>query len=307
MAWYQQQARDLPWRKNCLPYPVWISEIMLQQTQVKTVIPKFNMWLNMFPDLPSLASASEEQVMKAWEGLGYYRRVRFIHASARLICDTYAGEFPKKFDDILALSGIGRSTAGAIGSICYGTATAVLDGNVKRVLRRWYGLAEATDKQLWHWASEEITTQQHDAGQWNQAMMELGATVCLARNTQCEICPVQTHCRSAHHNQPATPKKRIQVKHLHWNVLLHRHPDKGIWLIKRPETGIWATLWCLPIVEVEPDASKVPHHIHPLTHRRLHLYLEQVTEQPKASGKWFNSLDHVALPTGIRHLLDKSL
>jgi len=302
--WYRQQARDLPWRRNCLPYSVWISEMMLQQTQVKTVTPKFQQWLRIFPNMKVLARASEDDVMKAWEGLGYYRRARFIHRAAKYICEHGEGEFPQDFESILALPGIGRSTAGAISSICFGTTTAVLDGNVKRVLRRWYGCLEATDKQLWALASHEISLQKTEAGNWNQAMMELGATLCLARNIQCQRCPVQTHCISAHQNSPAVVQKKVSMKHLYWQVWVYQNPKKGVWLEQRPTGGIWAKLWCLPIQEIKVPEQE-PDHIHVLTHRRLHLYVEKSTALPQGEGKWVIDLDCVAIPTGIRRLLDK--
>lgn len=304
-TWYQQQARDLPWRTNRMPYPVWISEMMLQQTQVKTVVPKFLHWMHLFPSIQQLAEASENQVLKAWEGLGYYRRARFIHHTAQYICAQHGGVFPQDFDTILALKGIGRSTAGAIASICFGMPSPVLDGNVKRVLRRWYGDVEASDKQLWFWATAEISTQHEDVGQWNQAMMELGATLCQARRITCDRCPVTPHCAAAFQQQPAAKAKPIQVKQVYWQVWLHQHPTKGIWVTQRPEKGIWAKLWCLPIIELKECLENEPDHIHALTHRRLHLYLQKGLGTPVGDGQWMTSLDQVAIPTGIRHLLEK--
>ncbi|MDQ6961391.1 MAG: A/G-specific adenine glycosylase [Mariprofundaceae bacterium] len=302
--WYEQQARDLPWRRDLSPYAVWISEVMLQQTQVKTVVPKFNAWLKRFPDLTTLALAKEDDVLKAWEGLGYYRRARFIHASAQLICEKHAAIFPEGFDDILALSGVGRSTAGAISSICFGAKNPVLDGNVKRVLRRWYGEREALDTTLWQWATEEIQAQSKDAGQWNQAMMELGATLCLARSTACARCPVVQHCASAHENQPAIKTKKAAVKNVYWQALLHQDDEKGIWMIQRPEKGIWAKLWCLPMIEMMPTLSEADH-VHVLTHRRLHLHLKSMASLPQGQGKWVSDLDDIAIPTGVQRLLKK--
>lgn len=306
IAWYQQQARNLPWRKNTLAYPVWISELMLQQTQVKTVIPKFKAWLKRFPDVQTLATATEEQVLKAWEGLGYYRRARFIHRSAQVICEQHDAQFPQKLEDILALAGIGRSTAGAISSICFGALNPVLDGNVKRVLRRWYGDVNASEKQLWQWAEEEIQSQGQDAGQWNQAMMELGATQCLARSCACEACPVTMHCASAYQNVAALKRPKILVKHVYWQALLYQDDEKGIWVMQRPEQGIWAKLWCLPMIEMMPTLDAADH-VHVLTHRRLHLYLKKVSSEPQGQGKWVSDFDEVAMPTGVHRLLEKSI
>ncbi|MDX8397780.1 MAG: A/G-specific adenine glycosylase [Mariprofundaceae bacterium] len=306
LNWYQQHHRDLPWRHHQQPYPIWISEIMLQQTQVKTVLPRYAAWFKQFPDIHSLAEADLDHVLKAWEGLGYYRRARFLHSAANQIVALHKGEFPQQWEDILALPGIGRSTAGAIASFCFNMKTPVLDGNVKRVLKRWHGIEESPDKQLWLLAEQAIE-QAASAATWNQAMMELGATVCTPRQAQCTLCPMQKHCKTAfntHHESPAKP--RAAIKDLHWEVELYHHPENGIWLEKRPSKGIWAELWSPPIIELEKAPNHTPCHIHLLTHRRIHLYATFTTKQPlKLPGLWAKKLDPYALPTGIHQLLKK--
>jgi A/G-specific adenine glycosylase len=277
---------------------------MLQQTQVKTVLPRYNDWFEKFPDIASLASVPMDEVLKSWEGLGYYRRARFIHQTARKIVSEHGGIFPEPFDAIMALPGIGRSTAGAIASFSFGQPTPILDGNVKRVLKRWYGNPEATDKQLWTRAQKVIDASGNPAD-WNQSMMELGAIICLPRSPDCMHCPVNRNCTSAFQPVESGATKKIAVKHVHWQVALHTCPVKGIWLTQRPDSGIWASLWAPPIIELASPPETPPCHIHMLTHRRLHLYGDRSDSSPAGDGQWFLNFDSIALPTGIHRLLTK--
>jgi len=306
LQWYQSNRRDLPWRHTTDPYHIWISEIMLQQTQVKTASPRYQQWFQQFPSIQHIADAPLDDILKAWEGLGYYRRARFIHAAAQQIIQKHMGIFPKQFADITALPGIGRSTAGAIASFCFGMNTAVLDGNVKRILKRWHNEPEASDKQLWHWAETIIATS-HNPAIWNQAMMELGATRCQARRTQCDACPVSTHCQSAFSNieNTAPNKKKTIVKDVFWQIDLYTNPDKGIWMQQRPKQGIWAGLWTPPIIELNTRPKVDPCYIHLLSHRRLHLYTTHHTSEPILQGQWVTDIAALALPTGIQRLLHK--
>lgn len=305
LCWYAEQARDLPWRETSEPYRIWISEIMLQQTQVKTVLPRYQVWFEQFPDIHTLAAASLDDVLKAWEGLGYYRRARFIHQAAQSIASDYDGIFPQAFDDMMKLSGIGRSTAGAISSFCFGTYTPVLDGNVKRVLKRWFAKAQATDRELWLLAQEAIDAS-GDPATWNQLMMELGATLCSARKVDCDSCPVKGSCASAFAVDLSIEKRKtVVVRDLYWRVELFTCPDRGIWLNQRPETGIWAGLWTPPISELSSRPDDEVAHVHQLTHRRLHLYPLHAESEPEGEGRWVSSIEGYALPTGIHHLLEK--
>jgi len=305
LRWYAHNSRPLPWRQTTDPYHIWISEIMLQQTQVKTVLPRYAAWFELFPTIQSLAVASLDEVLKAWEGLGYYRRARFMHRSAQLIVDDMSGSFPTTFDDILSLPGIGRSTAGAISSFCFDTSTPVLDGNVKRVLKRWHAEPDVTDKQLWHRAQQHIEASESPAS-WNQAMMELGATLCGPKSAQCASCPVSSHCESAFRADSInTASKRIPVLDVHWQVALHICPEKGVWLTQRPDSGIWAGLWTPPIIALDQAPDDVPCHVHLLTHRRLHLYGRAFSNTPDIKGRWVKDFSKLALPTGIHRLLDK--
>lgn len=305
LDWYRAHGRNLPWRETRDPYRIWISEIMLQQTQVKTVLPRYAQWFMTFPDIRVLAAASTDQVLKAWEGLGYYRRARFIHQAAQRIVSQHDGIFPTTFDEIIALPGIGRSTAGAIASFCYGANTPVLDGNVKRVLKRWHDQPELRDSALWPLARQAIDAS-GDPATWNQAMMELGATRCAAKAANCEQCPVNAHCASAFQvSTAAQTRKRVPVRNLFWQVRLHFCPEKGIWLTQRPDSGIWAGLWTPPITELARQPDSEPLHIHQLTHRRLHLYAHVCETAPSGDGEWVRSVEGYALPTGIHRLLEK--
>lgn len=303
LDWYASNARKLPWRETRDPYAVWIAEIMLQQTQVKTVLPRYAAWFKRFPDMDTLAHASLDDVLKAWEGLGYYRRARFIHTAAQQIVTEHQGRFPHAVDDILKLPGVGRSTAGAIASFCFDANTPVLDGNVKRVLKRWHAMPEAADKDLWAWAQQAID-QARNSVLWNQTMMELGATICSASTPDCNRCPVSKYCTSAFDvAKTVRSKKGAKVIDMHWHVALHLHPEKGIWLIRRPSSGIWASLWTPPIIEVDKAPTREPTHVHLLTHRRLHLYSKTSGIEPTGNGQWVSDITKFALPTGIHRLL----
>ncbi len=277
---------------------------MLQQTQVKTVLPRYLEWFAVFPDIATLADAHLDEVLKQWEGLGYYRRARFIHEAAVEIVRQFHGRFPQNFDDILKLKGIGRSTAGAISSFCFKTATPVLDGNVKRVLSAWDN-AVYTDKQLWakaqHWIDQVA-----EPDIWNQAMMELGASHCQARKRQCEGCPMTQSCASAF-TEPLRKTSSLKVKDVHWQVDVHHSPQQGIWLQQRPNQGIWAGLWSPPITVLEKAPDKKPDFIHQLTHRRLHLYLEEQSSAPAGQGRWVRSWEGYAIPTGIHRLFENNV
>jgi len=304
LDWYARQARALPWRETDNPYAIWVSEIMLQQTQVKTVLPRYQQWFTLFPDIAALAAASVDDVLRAWQGLGYYRRARLMHQAAQKIMASHHGCFPQRFNDILALPGIGPSTAGAIASFCFGERTPVLDGNVKRVLKRWYAMPNARERELWQQAQTAIDASP-DPAMWNQAMMELGATLCR-RAPDCASCPVRQSCASAF-RQPenAAEQTTVTVQHVHWQVHLHIHKGHGIWITRRPEYGIWGGLWAPPITELSQKPVQTPCHVHQLTHRRLHLYTIRHTEMPAGEGRWCHRLTDYAMPTGILRLLHK--
>lgn len=250
--WFHDHGRkNLPWQQNPTPYRVWVSEIMLQQTQVNTVIPYFERFMISFPDIQSLASAEIDQVLQHWSGLGYYARGRNLHKAAGILVKNYNGIFPKSVDELCALPGIGRSTAGAILSLGYGIPAAILDGNVKRTLSRftatpgWPGLP-AVSEQLWNYA--ENFTPKENIQAYTQAMMDLGATICTRTRPRCEICPLNDHCQARIQNRihefpGKKPARTLPIKHQYLIILLQ---DDKILLEQRPPVGIWGGLWSLP-------------------------------------------------------------
>ncbi len=254
IAWYHQQGRKhLPWQQNKTPYSVWVSEIMLQQTQVATVIPYYQRFMTSFPTITDLAKADEDNVLHHWTGLGYYARARNLHKAAQLINSEYHGVFPENIEQVIALPGIGRSTAGAILSLALNQHHPILDGNVKRVLARNYlvagynGLAKF-DKALWQLS--ETLTPATDTSFYTQAMMDLGATVCTRSKPNCELCPVKTSClamaSSQQENFPQKkPKKKIPEKNTIMVIprITTANSDKVL-MEKRPPAGIWGGLWC---------------------------------------------------------------
>ncbi|WP_299794156.1 A/G-specific adenine glycosylase [uncultured Shewanella sp.] len=250
--WYDKFGRKhLPWQIDKTPYKVWISEIMLQQTQVNTVIPYYLKFMERFPDILSLADAHQDEVLHHWTGLGYYARARNLHKSAQVIRDEYAGMFPTDFEQVVALPGIGRSTAGAILSLSLGQQHAILDGNVKRVLARhgaiegWPG-KKAVENQLW-----ELTdrlTPKAEIEKYNQAMMDIGASICARSRPACSQCPVAIDCRAQLSGRQSEypgkkPRKIIPEKNAFMLVLTKGEDAK---LEKRPPAGIWGGLWCFP-------------------------------------------------------------
>jgi A/G-specific adenine glycosylase len=261
LTWFDDQGRkDLPWQQNITPYRVWLSEIMLQQTQVTTVIPYFNAFIEKFPTLESLASTPIDEVLPYWSGLGYYARARNLHKTAQIIHQQQ--RFPDTLEELMALAGIGQSTAGAILSIAFNKSHPILDGNVKRVLTRykaiagWTGLSEI-NKQLWD-ISSELTPVERCAD-YTQAMMDLGATLCTRSKPACQVCPLTGHCLARINGTVSLlptpkPKKTLPVKQVVF--LLLSNQDQQIFLQKRPPTGIWGGLWSLP----EFDSIESAHH-----------------------------------------------
>jgi len=251
LVWFDQHGRkDLPWQKDLTPYRVWLSETMLQQTQVATVIPYFNAFIAKFPDIADLANAPADEVLHLWSGLGYYARARNLHKTAQLIAEQ--GRFPDTLDELLTLPGIGLSTAGAILSIAFNKSHPILDGNVKRVLTRFRAVSgwpgnSAVNKELW--AISAKLTPIDRVADYTQAMMDLGATVCTRSKPACEVCPLNGECLARRENNVSaypTPKpaKILPIKQL--TLLLLSNADKCILLEKRPPTGIWGGLWSLP-------------------------------------------------------------
>ena len=249
IPWQKKFGRNnLPWQGTKNPYFIWVSEIMLQQTQVKTVLPYYQKFMKAFPDIKTLALANENEVMKLWSGLGYYARARNLHESAKIIHNKFKGEFPSKFIDLISLPGIGRSSAGAICSFAYNQKTPILDGNVKRVFTRIYGIKDwagilSVEKALWGLAEENLPESKF--GKYNQALMDLGATLCKKKEPHCSKCPLNKTCKSFLYkwtNVIPAPKpkkeKLIQVSYFY----IFQYKTKFLF-IKKPKKGIWGGLW----------------------------------------------------------------
>jgi A/G-specific adenine glycosylase len=261
IRWFADHGRkDLPWQQGLSPYSVWVSEIMLQQTQVATVIPFYQRFMQSFPDVRALADAPLDAVLHHWSGLGYYARARNLHKAAEIIRDRYGKQFPTKFDDVVALPGIGPSTAGAILSLSLGQRHAILDGNVKRVLARYFGIEGwPGDKPVADllWERARKNTPAESVGDYNQAMMDLGATVCVRSKPRCSSCPLQDACVAFKTdcivNFPGRKSKK--QKPLRQTCMLIACNGRELYLERRPPSGIWGGLWSFPELAAKDDAN----------------------------------------------------
>jgi len=289
LEWFDRAGRThLPWQQNRTPYRVWISEIMLQQTQVGTVIPYYERFMQRFPTLPALAAAPIDEVLHLWTGLGYYARARNLHQAAQTVVEQHGGEFPKTLEAVQALPGIGRSTAGAILSLACEQRHPILDGNVKRVLTRYFGIEgfpgeRKIEMQLW--ALAEANTPSHRASSYTQAIMDFGATLCTRSRPQCSSCPVQSGCiayRDDLQTALPTPRPKRVRPHREAFVLIAVDERGAVLLERRPPSGIWGGLWTFPQFDDEPSASSfargsvksgvLPTYHHAFTHFDLSLH-----------------------------------
>jgi A/G-specific adenine glycosylase len=332
VQWQVAHGRNqLPWQNTRDPYRVWLSEIMLQQTQVATVLAYFPRFLARFPDVKALAAASLDEVLGLWSGLGYYSRARNLHACAREIAHQHAGAFPDKAGELEKLPGIGRSTAAAIASLCFEERVAILDGNVKRVLTRVLGFAgdlaiSRHEKELWDHAQALLpsSSSSADMPRYTQGVMDLGATICTARQPRCGECPVASVCVAKREGTPEKyPVKSRNIKRSAESIwmLWARDRNGSVLLQQRPTPGVWAGLYCFALfdsAEALEAAVPAPHHKslthcepfkHVLTHKDLHLHAVGITAPAAAfkaiSGKWFSPQEWSALglPAPVRKLL----
>lgn len=351
VAWQKVHGRNhLPWQNTQDPYRVWLSEIMLQQTQVSTVLDYYEKFLQHFPTVADLAVAPQDKVMGLWSGLGYYSRARNLHQCAKDVVSRFDGKFPPTAAELITLPGIGRSTAAAVASFCFSERVAIMDGNVKRVLTRvWAYDADLSvsknEKALWQLAENALPTRNLKTAMpgYSQALMDLGATLCLPRKPNCLACPVHNECKAFALGEPEKfPIKTRKIKRsseVLW-LLLAQNAKGQVWLEKRPSKGIWASLYSLPLFDSEaslhtvfenhfklakkdmaasktssiaPDTEVLPAFKHVLTHKDLHCHvvkmkLKKAPHTPNA-GAWFSEKDWavLGLPTPVRHLLSNSL
>jgi A/G-specific adenine glycosylase len=334
VRWQRTHGRNsLPWQATRDPYRVWLSEIMLQQTQVAAVLGYYDRFLQRFPDVAALAAASLDDVLASWSGLGYYSRARNLHRCAQDVVQKHGGAFPARAEQLQELPGIGPSTAAAISSFCFGERAAILDGNVKRVLTRVLGydhdLSSATnERQLWDHARALLPTRelQESMPAYTQGLMDLGATVCLPRNPSCLLCPVREDCVAARQGKPeAYPVKTRKLKRSAESLwLLHAQAGDGsVWLQKRPTPGVWAGLYCLPVFgsrdaleQALPGSARgkvrdVEPFVHILTHKDLHLHpVQAVLPQGWSGGEgsWFGAREWptLGLPAPVRKFLENA-
>jgi A/G-specific adenine glycosylase len=340
VAWQRQEGRHhLPWQGVRDPYRVWLSEIMLQQTQVSTVLVYFDRFLMRFPEVAALAAAPLDDVLTLWSGLGYYTRARNLHKCAQAVMSEHGGQFPPTAELLETLPGIGRSTAAAIASFCFDERATILDGNVKRVLTRVMAWGQdlalsANEKALWQAAAVVLPRQGRDMPSYTQGLMDLGATVCTQRKPSCLVCPWADLCQARLLGQPETypvkTRKLKRSKRESWCLWV----EQGglVWLVQRPGKGVWASLWTLPLFDSEtelqavaaslglpvPEAQPITNHV--LTHLdwRLHPWRSVSTQTLKdtamphgsgadtdIAGRWvpLAELASIGLPTPFRRLL----
>ncbi len=334
--WQRHHGRhDLPWQQTQDPYRVWLSEIMLQQTQVMTVIPYYQRFLQRFPDIQTLAAAADDEVLAMWSGLGYYSRARNLHKAAKVVVAQHGGRFPTTPEQIAELPGIGRSTAAAIAAFCFGVRAAILDGNVKRVLARHAGITgypgeRAVEQRLWAIAEQRLPVAA-DIAAYTQGMMDLGASLCSRSKPLCLHCPLAADCVARLTGQVdalPTRKARKAIPERSATLLLIHHQGRLLFE-KRPPTGIWGGLWTLPQIDDDQTdpidycrlqlglnvsvAEALPTFSHTFTHFRLHLtplpvnLLETPLSMMEAGRAWFDqaTAEPLGLPSPIRKLISQ--
>ncbi|OGV77900.1 MAG: A/G-specific adenine glycosylase [Methylotenera sp. RIFCSPLOWO2_02_FULL_45_14] len=332
ITWQKQFGRhDLPWQNTTDPYAIWVSEIMLQQTQVSAVIAYYSKFMTRFPTISTLANATQDEVLQHWSGLGYYSRARNLHHAAQTIMDEHSSEFPQDFVAIQTLPGIGRSTAAAIASFAFNQVQTILDGNVKRVLTRHFAIAgwpgtPKIEKQLW--ALAESLLPETEMVAYTQGLMDLGATLCTRSKPKCGSCPLNSSCEAYKQNLVSKlptlkPRKTIPEKQITMLILMH---GNEVLLEKRPPTGIWGGLWSFPETEATDDFAAISHNkfgmsvqisrplpilSHIFTHFKLHIQpqplqvLKQSTQAKESGHVWLSIEDAVgaAIPAPVRKIL----
>jgi A/G-specific adenine glycosylase len=332
VRWQRACGRhDLPWQVDD-PYRVWLSEIMLQQTQVATVVPYFLRFTASFGDVAALAAAPLDEVLAHWAGLGYYSRARNLHKAARMVVDRFDGVFPRTAATLAELPGVGRSTAAAIAGFCFGERTPILDGNVKRVLTRWAGIEgfsgeKAVENRLWQLAEALLPADAADMPAFTQGLMDLGATLCTRSRPACERCPLRDDCRANREGRQAElptrkPPKAVPARS---TVMLLIRQNGALLLERRPPSGIWGGLWSLPEVATQAEASSrcerlglrvslgepLPTRVHAFTHFRLSITPLPVTIEAagglamEGDTAWFTAAEALkaGIPTPVRKLI----
>lgn len=320
VRWQATHGRNhLPWQQTRDPYRVWLSEIMLQQTQVTTVLDYYPRFLARFPDVAALAAAPVDDVLALWSGLGYYSRARNLHRCAQQVMEVHGGAFPRTAEVLSTLPGIGRSTAGAIAAFCFAERSPILDANVRRVLTRVLGfdadLAMARNERLL-WDQAEALLPRENLSEamprYTQGLMDLGSAICVPRNPRCGECPLSQPCaarRAGDAERYPVRTRKLKRSAESWWLLLRRNAQGAFWLERRPATGIWAGLYCPPVLAQAPAVAGAQHlepFTHVLTHRDLHLHPVIVDAEGAGEG-WYGPAQwpELGLPAPIRKLLER--
>jgi A/G-specific adenine glycosylase len=334
IKWYLENKRDLPWRNTQNPYPIWLSEIILQQTRVAQGLPYFLSFTNAFPTVFDLANASEEQVLKLWQGLGYYSRARNLHKTAQIVAFDRNGIFPDNFKDLLKLKGIGDYTAAAIASFSYNEAVAVVDGNVFRVLSRYFDIetdiALASTKKIFSDLAFELMPKNNPA-QFNQAIMEFGALQCVPKNPNCSICVFNESCAALQKKKVGelpVKSKKTKVRNRFLNYIIYMDKNQSTIVQKRTEKGIWHNLYEFPLIETEKSVEidfiaselisenrvitvsqiNLQEIIHKLSHQKLHIKFWKVTVKGElTNGIDLETLKKFPFPIVIFNFIEKEL
>jgi len=314
LRWYRRHSRDLPWRQTRDPYAILISEFMLQQTQVATVIPYYNEWLSCFPDFASLARASENNVLRAWQGLGYYARARNLHAAARVVADRHRGRLPRRVEQMQQLPGIGKYTAHAVASFAFNQSVPIVEANTARVLTRLFDFRESIDsvagrKTLWQYAAALLP--KSNARIYNSALIDLGALVCIPREPKCGICPVKKFCRAKNPETLPVRKSRSRTTRL---VEKHAFVVRHGKILLEQSSRRWCGMWILPRLRTKaPNRPPTYKSIFPFTNHRIALdvYVQRWRKTDDHSRHWIriDSLRSIPIPSphrrALRHLLSQ--
>lgn len=311
--WQARHGRnDLPWQRESNPYHVLVSELMLQQTQVQTVIPYFERWISRFPDISALSAASEDEVMQLWQGLGYYRRARNLHAAATTVVNHYGGQLPVSATELREIPGIGPYTVGAIRAFAYDAPGAIVDGNVKRFFARLFRLPFLVNKSShdrYFWALAEHYTPQSRNRRFAQGLLDLGATLCKPKQPDCEVCPFQARCLSLKHDEvTAFPKRQakkpIPTREGYFVLDLN---VAGVLLEKRDASSVWPNLWCLPELQNAPDTEPFGQFKHTFSHYKLEasIWCQTATSKPEQQRVPLNNIASLGLPAPIRKYLQQ--
>jgi A/G-specific adenine glycosylase len=312
LRWYRRHGRDLPWRRTRDPYAILVSEFMLQQTQVATVIPYYNQWLRRFPDFVSLARASENDVLRAWQGLGYYARARNLHAAARAVINRHRGRFPRSVEQMQQLPGIGKYTAHAVASFAFSQSLPIVEANTARVLTRLFDFRKPIDsapgsKTLWQNAA--MLVPKTNALLYNSALIDLGALICVSRQPKCGICPVKRFCSAKDPQTLPVRKSRARIKQLTEKHAFVVRQDK---ILLEQSATRWRGMWILPPLQTLPaNHQPIYESVFLFTNHRvaLNVYAEPCRKIDKRSQRWtrIDSLDSIPIPSphrvAVRHLL----